>query len=146
MEPRFFKRGNNVIFFSKSPSLLSLQWNHVFSNVEIRAGVCSQRAAQPASMEPRFFKRGNHRPARCHFKQCKLGFNGTTFFQTWKSATTIAELEKMAAASMEPRFFKRGNTRADAPFRGLRLSAMLQWNHVFSNVEIPVDLVNIDRN
>ena len=59
-------------------------------------------------MEPRFFKRGNH--------------------------IAGASVEIIDAASMEPRFFKRGNGLV--PIRAVTGLNSLQWNHVFSNVEI----------
>jgi len=82
MEPRFFKRGNELGICTVLPPRTLLQWSHVFSNVEmgdqiyslrrikklqwshvfsnveiIGTGGC--RAFDHASMEPRFFKRGN---------------------------------------------------------------------------------------
>ena len=58
-------------------------------------------------MEPRFFKRGN----------------------SVKSVNSAI----IRKASMEPRFFKRGNDAGDVTVDD---SNLLQWNHVFSNVEI----------
>ena len=108
MEPRFFKRGNAV-------------------------GVLVRRIFhQRASMEPRFFKRGNgerphdqsDRQSRFNgttffqtWKSCErlacsgrpCSFNGTTFFQTWKYTGDFVTVEIDNIASMEPRFFKRGN-------------------------------------
>ena len=88
-------------------TVFSLQWNHVFSNVEIRSRDCYGKFCSVASMEPRFFKRGNTRRRKIlrnatrasmeprFFKRgnagekfivghSETGFNGTTFFQTWK--------------------------------------------------------------
>ena len=84
-----------------------LQWNHVFSNVEMPEITEKDADALLASMEPRFFKRGNtirgkrvgkSRKASMEPRFFKRGndslgfielqelisFNGTTFFQTWK--------------------------------------------------------------
>ena len=59
-------------------------------------------------MEPRFFKRGNRsRTERAN--PVRDSFNGATFFQTWKW------------------WFTKSRTRH---------SRLLQWSHVFSNVEI----------
>ena len=38
MEPRFFKRGNRAAELKKAEMIWTLQWNHVFSNVEISPG------------------------------------------------------------------------------------------------------------
>ena len=59
-------------------------------------------------MEPRFFKRGNY-----HRKD-QLGAGHVR-------------------ASMEPRFFKRGNFAVAGKDKTIQV---LQWNHVFSNVEM----------
>ena len=61
-------------------------------------------------MEPRFFKRGNDRKNPQPWRPWR-GFNGTTFFQTWKSVRPPKEFRRTTPASMEPRFFKRGNER-----------------------------------
>ena len=109
MEPRFFKRGNHFRFRTHGEIDEELQWNHVFSNVEIgsrnawwwswnsasmeprffkrgnrRRFVRVTRTRFPASMEPRFFKRGNSASSVSPCGDCEC-FNGTTFFQTWKS-------------------------------------------------------------
>ena len=64
MEPRFFKRGNG-----RTGQVLSaqhrLQWNHAFSNVEMFVPRTVEDLAALASMEPRFFKRGNLRTFHC---------------------------------------------------------------------------------
>jgi len=156
MEPRFFKRGNRAVgarliaplecfngatFFQtwksaahtgKWTATLSLQWSHVFSNVEM---------AMIAS----------------HADVTLDGFNGATFFQTWKCQFALllplrllASMEPrffkrgndsvinigddLAGASMEPRFFKRGNVAHSRSLDAVRTS--LQWSHVFSNVEM----------
>jgi len=86
-----------------------LQWSHVFSNVEMPVNQPVADADISASMEPRFFKRGN-----------PLGF--------------VIIVRNVRIASMEPRFFKRGNVASQ--LQKSEEIAMLQWSHVFSNVEI----------
>ena len=110
-----------------------LQWNHVFSNVEII----------------------RHPPEVLIFQ---FRFNGTTFFQTWKCRNCPTNRHAGRTASMEPRFFKRGNDSSVFLVTGLTRASMeprffkrgnsgatlkfgymdteLQWNHVFSNVEM----------
>ena len=157
MEPRFFKRGNASLSLAPSIKPLLLQWNHVFSNVEIAAQFPISRRVRRASMEPRFFKRGNNKEGGedvvtnhasmepRFFKRGNLfdddnvvlqpqSFNGTTFFQTWKCPQKRTNSHRDISASMEPRFFKRGN-RSSPRIIG-ELYSTLQWNHVFSNVEI----------
>ncbi len=107
MEPRFFKRGNKIFVVYRDGANL-LQWNHVFSNVEIGQSELLGDSLADASMEPRFFKRGNP-CAAISPKEKSASFNGTTFFQTWKCGRIL--------------------------MNDLNAS-MLQWNHVFSNVEI----------
>jgi len=107
MEPRFFKRGNTAEVTDLSREEGMLQWSHVFSNVEMLTLKDVVKPAIRASMEPRFFKRGNN--VCCNhmskigrasmeprfFKRGNVyafngegaatqGFNGATFFQTWK--------------------------------------------------------------
>ena len=59
-------------------------------------------------------------------------FNGATSFQTWKCKNSWAS-QPRADASMGPRLFRRGNIRCS--FHP-RQCALLQWGHVFSDVEI----------
>jgi len=108
MEPRFFKRGNGIFMTCGTSSITKLQWSHVFSNVEIALSLWQVPAAIEASMEPRFFKRGNDSDFIPSTATIQ-SFNGATFFQTWKYPVPI----KMTSSVM-----------------------MLQWSHVFSNVEI----------
>jgi len=108
MEPRFFKRGNLIIEVRMMRVNRTLQWSHVFSNVEIVL-VAYHRGIQYSS------------------------FNGATFFQTWKCANCRADYRAPKAASMEPRFFKRGNAVRPVVYAA---RVELQWSHVFSNVEI----------
>ena len=107
MEPHLFKRGNpdeyarlaqlgkqlqwNHIFSNVEISCplkcsfgrWPLQWNHIFSNVEIRYLKGGKGGQISASMEPHLFKRGNRRRQRCR-RTDVICFNGTTSFQTWK--------------------------------------------------------------
>jgi len=62
---------------------IKLQWNHVFSNVEMSGHLRHFAHLFVASMEPRFFKRGNE-SENSYIFFLNAGFNGTTFFQTWK--------------------------------------------------------------
>ena len=69
-------------------------------------------------MEPRFFKRGNVPLALVETLPNIVGFNGATFFQTWKCYSDDSGRVSKLSASMEPRFFKRGNvacTKSDPP-------------------------------
>ena len=59
MEPRFFKRGNDLVITETVNGLIPLQWNHAFSSVEILEQSYGLLTSALASMEPRFFKRGN---------------------------------------------------------------------------------------
>ncbi len=132
MEPRFFKRGNDL---AERPERRSqnrfngttlfqawkfkmektvkvgndmLQWNHAFSSVEIRRANGNAGDQGGASMEPRFFKRGNPELVSPPAVRSRR-FNGTTLFQAWKFHTD--------------------------PGHGW-METTLQWNHAFSSVEI----------
>ena len=142
------KRMRNVHF--------QLQWNHVFSNVEIGFAFLFVPFCFIASMEPRFFKRGNVEAAGNRRKIPGASME-PRFFKRGNRKLKLNDLIP-EAASMEPRFFKRGNrsgrqrpARRCKSFNGttffqtwkcvLRLvdaeiSTALQWNHVFSNVEM----------
>ncbi len=132
MGPRLFRRGNDgteqVLTIA-----LKLQWGHVFSDVEKSQPSgqgCRQRVA---SMGPRLFRRGNV-PNILEVPSALEGFNGATSFQTWKYIQACRHKNINHGASMGPRLFRRGNgkdtTRISASSR------MLQWGHVFSDVEI----------
>ncbi len=86
MGPRLFRRGNLVtagatkedaqslqwghvfsdvemsLSLSFTQSITFLQWGHVFSDVEIRDQQLYQSCFQESSMGPRLFRRGNNRP------------------------------------------------------------------------------------
>jgi len=64
MEPRFFKRGNSKMSSTLNVIRVTLQWSHVFSNVEITPHGSKLGVKHSASMEPRFFKRGNSQITR----------------------------------------------------------------------------------
>ena len=66
-----------------------------------------------------------------------MGFNGATSFQTWKSRYDGGELISIMVASMGPRLFRRGNPGSAYPCTPS--SFVLQWGHVFSDVEIAVN-------
>ncbi len=66
-------------------------------------------------------------------------FNGATSFQTWKHMAVLA-LPLLIAASMGPRLFRRGNKSRRGSLRRKRL--VLQWGHVFSDVETVLELTD----
>ena len=109
MGPRLFRRGNSSAN-RPSPAPGVLQWGHVFSDVEMRCTAPSMPQYQIASMGPRLFRRGNSASPSCGTPIC--------------------------GASMGPRLFRRGNVGGV----GVPLSSvmLLQWGHVFSDVEIIV--------
>jgi len=108
MEPRFFKRGNPCRRFANCRTQANASMEPRF----FKRGNSSQSASSylpiVASMEPRFFKRGND-GGESRIISGRDCFNGATFFQTWKC--------RLAAAARQA-------------------ERMLQWSHVFSNVEI----------
>ena len=106
MEPRFFKRGNKARDRSNRFSVM-LQWNHVFSNVEIFCALRGSYADFPLQWN-HVFSNVEMFKSESASGSGASGFNGTTFFQTWKSSASIKP-PKVPLASMEPRFFKRGN-------------------------------------
>ena len=163
MEPRFFKRGNlwlsrifpfapcvlqwNHVFsnveilqklLDKNDEARKLQWNHVFSNVEMPRRSLPKRLFLRASMEPRFFKRGN-KPCRAKRGAMSSSFNGTTFFQTWKSENKKADRGGEAGFNGTTFFQTWKSKLAGVP---VVLVNPLQWNHVFSNVEMKQDRQN----
>ncbi len=163
----------------------TLQWGHVFSDVEITSRGDTYPPDRPAaSMGPRLFRRGNY--IQAIFSDLVIsGFNGATSFQTWKWpgyhkaapshnmlqwGHVFSDVEITSrgdtyppdrpAASMGPRLFRRGNY-IQAIFSDLVISGfngatsfqtwkwpgyhkaapshnMLQWGHVFSDVEIEI--------
>ena len=156
MEPHLFKRGNNNILvhncdlfdplqwnhiFSNVEILLArkqsvidymLQWNHIFSNVEMTDFESSLNTIGTASMEPHLFKRGNgHRRSRLTPNQAC--FNGTTSFQTWKSPVKVWTLKMNARLQWNHIF---SNVEISFETRFAKRFLRLQWNHIFSNVEM----------
>ena len=106
-------------------------------------------------MGPRLFRRGNRTCPGCVLDHGHV-FNGATSFQTWKSfRSTTCRVPFPSSmgprlfrrgnlvvsgivvtgkrSSMGPRLFRRGNRRAGRDPGG---DAVLQWGHVFSDVEI----------
>ena len=115
--------------------LARLQWNHVFSNVEILTPFPNQKGGEAASMEPRFFKRGNNSEA-LRAGVLIARFNGTTFFQTWKFDVKKVEVDVSGEALQWNHVFS--NVEIKRARRKAFRAVPLQWNHVFSNVEISV--------
>ena len=107
MEPLFsaWKSGKGKLL---GMQLVSLQWGHVFSDVEIGDVRKLLFKILVASMGPRLFRRGNR-----HFASL-IGYK--------------------AHASMGPRLFRRGNDFR--PYCSAIALIGLQWGHVFSDVEI----------
>ena len=106
MEPRFFKRGN-VSEWPTMYFLPSLQWNHVFSNVEIIPPALFSFRNLVRFNGTTFFQTWKYGMC-CKTSDERACFNGTTFFQTWKFVDKAPSCGRLRA-SMEPRFFKRGN-------------------------------------
>ena len=108
MGPRLFRRGNSS-FRPVIAAEEELQWGHVFSDVEIN---------------------GKRKGTRAEAGR----FNGATSFQTWKWEQHDALSAHVLSASMGPRLFRRGNRfQVDCMEP---TSKLLQWGHVFSDVEI----------
>ena len=107
MGPRLFRRGNRIYVSTSRRGRISLQWGHVFSDVEmtnyaspVNNGMTLQwghvfsdvemfvvppenQGQTVASMGPRLFRRGNT-PACLRSARSGSCFNGATSFQTWK--------------------------------------------------------------
>ena len=82
MEPLFsaWKSGKGKLL---GMQLVSLQWGHVFSDVEIGDVRKLLFKILVASMGPRLFRRGNP-VGQAEHVSAALSFNGATSFQTWK--------------------------------------------------------------
>jgi len=109
MEPRFFKRGNVYLVHRNCAVCRELQWSHVFSNVEIRNSRAKMACLTPLQWSHVFSNvemqqtRGFESPLAAWLQWSHVfsnvempplpglaeekpkGFNGATFFQTWKS-------------------------------------------------------------
>jgi len=83
-------------------------------------------------MEPRFFKRGNFAYRSLAVEQAD-GFNGATFFQTWKYDGQGRSY--LAFASFNGATFFQ-TWKCSSPAFSLTRPTTLQWSHVFSNVEM----------
>jgi len=84
MEPRFFKRGNSAALAAAAFAFKASMEPRFFKRGNTLPAR-SRALHSLASMEPRFFKRGN--PVTPAMPSEPLsGFNGATFFQTWKWA------------------------------------------------------------
>ncbi len=154
MEPRSFERGELPTQVADHDSA-TLQWSHVLSNVESSSGTSRERRDLGASMEPRSFERGEDylrllirlpttlqwshvlsnvertTPATAS-SDLHCGFNGATFFRTWRVLPCVVG-NHGRRASMEPRSFERGELKAGVQVIGIPVP--LQWSHVLSNVE-----------
>ncbi len=106
MEPRSFKRGNRRFSCFRTALASASMEPRSFKRGNVESGRNVQ-VLRCASMEPRSFKRGNPRASERGAVQ-RRGFNGATFFQTWKRGTRQAEYLPQN---------------------------QLQWSHVLSNVE-----------
>ena len=117
---------------AKPKLCLWLQWGHVFSDVEIAMRTSVNNGAGGASMGPRLFRRGNV-PARDSALPRAVCFNGATSFQTWKYPAQVFP-ERI------PPMLQWGHVFSDVemgPCRERRApDEPLQWGHVFSDVEI----------
>ena len=136
------KRFNGTTFFQtwKSRTVRTggrysppLQWNHVFSNVEIVEARFGDFRSRHASMEPRFFKRGNSLLHNSRLNKF-ICFNGTTFFQTWKCLLGVRQNLNWVLCFNGTTFFQ--TWKFVKRKTGGKRQGKLQWNHVFSNVEI----------
>ena len=107
MGPRLFRRGDAVAHVCGSRTT-KLQWDHVFSDVEIDEAQRGGSANRPASMGPRLFRRGDvgRWVNRCADLRLQWGH-------------VFSDVEIVSRSRYLP------NARA------------LQWGHVFSDVEIP---------
>ncbi len=132
MEPRFFKRGNTagngMLLMEANP----LQWNHVFSNVEIIDGSSENKEDKELQW--------NHVFSNVEIGQAGIGaelarkcFNGTTFFQTWKFPV-LSNIERAPLLLQWNHVFS--NVEISSTLSSSAKSRSLQWNHVFSNVEM----------
>ena len=130
MGPRLFRRGNESFSSATSPAAGTLQWGHVFSDVEIteRLGPLPSRLSFNGATSFQTWK-WRALAGKLHLP---YSFNGATSFQTWKSQW-LMNLQRQAEASMGPRLFRRGN---DESTRLPIQITSLQWGHVFSDVEI----------
>ncbi len=131
MEPRFFKRGNNLRQSKRKKTGESFNGATLFQTwkyVQVSNEAFSAKRFNGATL----------------FQTWKFGrtadnlslensFNGATLFQTWKCGELCCAFAVRQFASMEPRFFKRGNASFTIP---ALTAGALQWSHAFSNVEI----------
>ena len=140
MEPRFFKRGNtNVTPVSLLTRPASMEPRFFKRGNEDAEEFYSDMYY--ASMEPRFFKRGNQRRNYVQIWACTC-FNGTTFFQTWKCGHVRTRIGRALPRFNGTTFFQ--TWKCAEVLSLLRAKEGLQWNHVFSNVEIRRSNVDSD--
>ena len=104
MEPRFFKRGNAEHGGERAHDIVASMEPRFFKRGNSLTDE-ELRLLKTASMEPRFFKRGNaEKILEAVFKA--LGFNGATFFQTWKFAGSRDDLESRKGRFNGATFFQ----------------------------------------
>ena len=107
-EATSFQTWKSDLLDMKCLEMLRLQWGHVFSDVEIgSASACL-------------------RPDRSRF-------NGATSFQTWKCQGHIAHRKKLSRFNGATSF---QTWKLQPPTGIMNSRRLLQWGHVFSDVEI----------
>ena len=161
MGPRSFKRGNEILGFIIDSASIVLQWGHVLSNVETVSRETAWDLVGGASMGPRSFKRGNRLPLYLTEHSIQ-GFNGATFFQTWKP-TYLRNASSPGKSFNGATFFQtwkpKSRSQSGQPVRCFNgatffqtwkpivLHAIcgrlwrLQWGHVLSNEETVTTVV-----
>jgi len=119
---------------TNSDLVVRLQWGHVFSDVETFHGEERVYGIRMASMGPRLFRRGNSTIPAADALPFP-SFNGATSFQTWKHLTVelliFVSLRFNGATSFQT--WKQWKTRS-----AVLKNVLLQWGHVFSDVETPL--------
>ena len=134
MGPRLFRRGNEVRHRRPGLGIGQLQWGHVFSDVEIRGGGSYvHHHSQRASMGPRLFRRGNDHWRDWGDRESGASMGPRLFRRGNVKRNNRIKLF-LKVASMGPRLFRRGNVISGTSMYGT--TSMLQWGHVFSDVEI----------
>ena len=86
-------------------------------------------------MGPRLFRRGNDWWRDWEDRESGASM-GPRLFRRGNLPTGEVLQERLFVASMGPRLFRRGNSSANRPSPA---PGVLQWGHVFSDVEIPGD-------
>ena len=131
MGPRLFRRGN----LSRPRAVrlgTRLQWGHVFSDVEMSIVSEWYDHLIFASMGPRLFRRGNGLSASKELPGNSPSMGPRLFRRG--NQLQLPGLVRVDGPSMGPRLFRRGNAERLFVHSG---KTLLQWGHVFSDVEIP---------